>query len=75
MIEPKYGENIVVLFKHENKYTWYISDLEFWYIDYEVARYSLDTLYDERKRSSKLTHKTLPYFLEDMEVIKVIEMS
>ena len=47
MIEPKYGENIVVLFKHENKYTWYVSDLEFWYIDYEVARYSLDTLYDE----------------------------
>ena len=39
MIEPKYGENIVVLFKHKNKYTWYVSDLEFWYIDYEVARY------------------------------------
>ena len=70
MIEPKYGENIVVLFKHENKYIWYVSDLEFWYIDYEVARYSLDTLYDERKRSSKLTHDTLPYFLEDMEVYK-----
>lgn len=34
MIEPKYGENIVVLFKYENKYTWYVSDLEFWYIDY-----------------------------------------
>ena len=70
MIEPKYGENIVVLFKYENKYTWYVSDLEFWYIDYKVARYSLDTVYDERKRSSKLTHETLPYFLEDMEVYK-----
>ena len=70
MIEPKYGENIVVLFKHENKYIWYVSDLEFWYIDYEVARYSLDTLYDERKRSSKLTNETLPYFLEDMEAYK-----
>lgn len=70
MIEPKYGENIVVLFKHENQYTWYVSDLEFWYIDYEVARYSLDTLYEERKRSLKLTLETLPYFLEDMEAYK-----
>ena len=37
MIEPKYGEKYCCSFKYENKYTWYVSDLEFWYVDYEVA--------------------------------------
>ena len=70
MIEPKYGENIVVLLNMKINIPGMFLDLEFWYVDYEVARYSLDTLYDERKRSSKLTHETLPYFLEDMEAYK-----
>ena len=33
MIRAKYGENIVVAFKYKNQYSWYISDLELWYIN------------------------------------------
>lgn len=66
MIKPKYAENIVVAFKYENQYYWYISDLELWYIDYKEAGYSLDSLCEERARSPYLDRDSLPYFLKDM---------
>ena len=44
MIRAKYGENIIVAFKYQNQYSWYISDLELWYINYEEAGYNLDQI-------------------------------
>ncbi|WP_311155064.1 hypothetical protein [uncultured Streptococcus sp.] len=67
MIRAKYGENIVVAFKYKNQYSWYISDLELWYINYEEAGYDLDEIYKERLRSPILLPENILYFLEDMQ--------
>ncbi len=50
MIRAKYGENIIVAFKYKNQYSWYISDLELWYI-IEKRDTHLDETYKERLRS------------------------
>ena len=70
MIEPKYGENIVVLLNMKINIPGMFRIWNSGMLTMRCTRYSLDTLYDERKRSSKLTHETLPYFLEDMEAYK-----
>ena len=67
MIRAKYGENIVVAFKYKNQYSWYISDLELWYINYEEAGYNLDQIDKERLRSPILLPENILYFLEDMQ--------
>ncbi|WP_066498273.1 hypothetical protein [Abyssisolibacter fermentans] len=32
-LKPKYAEDIIVLVKYNNKYSWYITDKEVWFLD------------------------------------------
>lgn len=34
IVEPEYGENIVVFVKYENHFAWYVSDKTYWVLDY-----------------------------------------
>lgn len=35
MIKPLYAENIIVGVKYKNKFNWYITEPDLWYLDYD----------------------------------------
>lgn len=64
-MEPLYEENIVVVVKYHNKYQWYISDLDYWFVDYDL--YDNSHVCHERQASRQLNPGTIRYFLEEIE--------
>lgn len=39
MIKPLYAENIIVGVKYKNKFNWYITEPDLWYLDYNQSGY------------------------------------
>lgn len=49
MIKPLYAENIIVGVKYKNKFNWYITEPDLWYLDYDQAGYAPSEYPEERK--------------------------
>ncbi|MBC1737729.1 hypothetical protein [Listeria seeligeri] len=71
MLIPEYAENIIVGVKHRDRFNWYISDTELWYLDYSQAGYSIKEYPEERKNISVLNEDTAITFLRNIEKYKV----
>ncbi|MGK0533686.1 hypothetical protein [Bacillus sp. 'calajunan'] len=67
MIKPLYAENIIVGVKYENKFNWYITEPDLWYLDYNQAGYAPSEYPEERKGIRILNETTIANFLERIE--------
>lgn len=61
-VEPDFSDNVVVLIKNNNVYTWYVSEKELWIMD-------LLKLYNAFRKKRKL-----PLVNEIHEVVSVKDM-
>ncbi|WP_146189895.1 hypothetical protein [Paenibacillus elgii] len=82
-VEPNFPDTVVVLVKHEGKYTWYVSEKELWIMDLleldnafrrkfnqpEVTETEAD--YEEREGCEILSEKNIAQFQEAMKEYKV----
>lgn len=82
-MEPNFPDTVVVLVKHEGKYTWYVSEKELWIMDLleldnafrrkfnqpEVTETEAD--YEERVGCEILSEKNIEQFQEAMKDFEV----
>lgn len=67
MIKSLYAENIIVGVKYKNKFNWYITESDLWYLDYNQAGYAPSEYREERKGICILNETTIADFLERIE--------
>ena len=75
-IEPLYAKNIIVGIKKDNKFNWYITDAELWYLDenklesaYKILNIEIygETVLEERKGIRILNEENASEFLSRIE--------
>ncbi|EOP72617.1 hypothetical protein KOW_01185 [Bacillus cereus VDM006] len=71
MLNPLYTKNVIVGIKYKNKFNWYITEPDLWYLDYNQAGYAPDEYAEERKDISILNENTIDNFLERIEKYEV----
>lgn len=67
MIKPLYAENIIVGVEYKNKFKWYITEPDLWYLDYDQAGYVPSEYPEERKGIRILNETIIANFLERIE--------
>lgn len=67
MIKPLYAENIIVGVEYKNKFNWYITEPDLWYLDYDQAGYAPSEYPEARKGIRILNETIIANFLERIE--------